>query len=450
MARTMPQNKDAEMSVLGLCFLDNNLIGKILEEVNSDMFYNDANKKIYEAIKKMYENHIALDITTITEELDKSKNLAAVGGIEYLTDVIDSVVTASNIDYYINIIKEKAIIRRLINTATDIITESYNEDENITALLDNAEKSILDVIRSRQTTEFMPIDEVLKNAQSQLEFLSQNKSTISGLETGFYDLDKATSGLHEGEMIVLAARPGMGKTAFALNIATHAAKTTKKAIAIFNLEMSAEQLVNRMISAIGGIEGRKLQNGQLNQNDWKKYNEAVSQLANTNIYIEDNAAITSNDIRAKCRRLATKPEGLGLIIIDYLQLLTTGGKRPESRQQEVSDISRSIKTMAMELKVPVIALAQLSRNAEKRENNEPMLADLRESGSIEQDADIVMFINRKDYYKAKTELGKNENVETDIIIAKHRKGGTGKFTVLFEPTMMNFRNYMVMEKEGEY
>lgn len=450
MARTMPQNKDAEMSVLGLCFLDNNLIGKILEEVNSDMFYNDANKKIYEAIKKMYENHIALDITTITEELDKSKNLAAVGGIEYLTDVIDSVVTASNIDYYINIIKEKAIIRRLINTATDIITESYNEDENITALLDNAEKSILDVIRSRQTTEFMPIGEVLKNAQSQLEFLSQNKSTISGLETGFYDLDKATSGLHEGEMIVLAARPGMGKTAFALNIATHAAKTTKKAIAIFNLEMSAEQLVNRMISAIGGIEGRKLQNGQLNQNDWKKYNEAVSQLANTNIYIEDNAAITSNDIRAKCRRLATKPEGLGLIIIDYLQLLTTGGKRPESRQQEVSDISRSIKTMAMELKVPVIALAQLSRNAEKRENNEPMLADLRESGSIEQDADIVMFINRKDYYKAKTELGKNENVETDIIIAKHRKGGTGKFMVLFEPTMMNFRNYMVMEKEGEY
>ena len=450
MARTMPQNKEAEMSVLGLCFLDNSLIGKILEEVNGDMFYNDANKKIYEAIKKMYENNIALDITTITEELDKSKDLAAVGGIEYLTDVIDSVVTASNIDYYINIIKEKAIIRRLINTATDIITESYNAEENITSLLDNAEKSILEVIRSRQTTEFRPINEILKNAQAQLEFLSQNKSTISGLETGFYDLDKATSGLHEGEMIVLAARPGMGKTAFALNIATHAAKTTKKAIAIFNLEMSAEQLVNRMISAIGGIDGRKLQNGQLNQNDWKKYNEAISQLANTNIYVEDNASITSNDIRAKCRRLATKSEGLGLIIIDYLQLLTTGGKRPESRQQEVSDISRSIKTMAMELKVPVIALAQLSRNAEKRENNEPMLADLRESGSIEQDADIVMFINRKDYYKAKTELGKNENVETDIIIAKHRKGGTGKFTVLFEPTMMNFRNYMVMEKEGEY
>ncbi len=449
MARSMPQNKDAEMSVLGMCFLDSTLISKILEEVNSDMFYNDANKKIYLAIKKMYEQNIALDVTTVAEELDKSKNLSAIGGIEYLTEVIDSVVSASNLDYYINIIKEKAIIRKLINTATDIITDSYNEEDNITSLLDNAEKSILDVIRSRTTSEFIPITDVLKNAQSQLEFLAQNKSVISGLETGFYDLDKATSGLHEGEMIVIAARPGMGKTAFALNIATHAAKTTKKAIAIFNLEMSAEQLVNRMISAVGGIEGRKLQNGQMSQNDWKKYNEAMSQLANTKIYIDDNAGITSNDIRAKCRRLASKPEGLGLIIIDYLQLLTLGGKRPDSRQQEVSDISRSIKTMAMELKVPVIALAQLSRNAEKRENNEPMLADLRESGSIEQDADIVMFINRKDYYKAKTELGKNENVETDIIIAKHRKGGTGKFTVLFEPTMMNFKNYMVMDKEGE-
>ena len=358
--------------------------------------------------------------------------------------------TAANLDYYINIIKEKAIVRNLINTATDIVTEAYEEEDNVTSLLDTAEKNILDVVRSRQTSEFVPISEALRSAQEQLEYLAQNKSTISGLETGFIDLDKATSGLHEGEMIVIAARPGMGKTAFALNIATHAAMTTKKAIAIFNLEMSKEQLVNRMLSALGGIEGKKLQNGQMMQTDWKKYNEAMSQLADTNMYIEDNAGITSSDIRAKCRRLASKPEGLGLVIIDYLQLLTLGGKRPDSRQQEVSDISRSIKTMAMELKVPVIALAQLSRNAEKRENNEPMLADLRESGSIEQDADIVMFINRKDYYKAKEQLGKNDNAETDIIIAKHRKGGTGKFTVLFEPTMMNFKNYISIKEEGEY
>ena len=450
MARKMPQNLEAEMSVLGVAFLDDKLISKIVEEVNEDMFYDDRNKKLFQAIKSLHEQSIAIDVTTISDELDKTKNFSAVGGIEYLTEVIDSVATAANLDYYINIIKEKAIVRNLINTATDIVTEAYEEEDNVTSLLDTAEKNILDVVRSRQTSEFVPISEALRSAQEQLEYLAQNKSTISGLETGFIDLDKATSGLHEGEMIVIAARPGMGKTAFALNIATHAAMTTKKAIAIFNLEMSKEQLVNRMLSALGGIEGKKLQNGQMMQTDWKKYNEAMSQLADTNMYIEDNAGITSSDIRAKCRRLASKPEGLGLVIIDYLQLLTLGGKRPDSRQQEVSDISRSIKTMAMELKVPVIALAQLSRNAEKRENNEPMLADLRESGSIEQDDDIVMFINRKDYYKAKEQLGKNDNAETDIIIAKHRKGGTGKFTVLFEPTMMNFKNYISIKEEGEY
>ena len=450
MARKMPQNLEAEMSVLGVAFLDDKLISKIVEEVNEDMFYDDRNKKLFQAIKSLHEQSIAIDVTTVSNELDKTKNFSAVGGIEYLTEVIDSVATAANLDYYINIIKEKAIVRNLINTATDIVTEAYEEEDNVTSLLDTAEKNILDVVRSRQTSEFVPISEALRSAQEQLEYLAQNKSTISGLETGFIDLDKATSGLHEGEMIVIAARPGMGKTAFALNIATHAAMTTKKAIAIFNLEMSKEQLVNRMLSALGGIEGKKLQNGQMMQTDWKKYNEAMSQLADTNMYIEDNAGITSSDIRAKCRRLASKPEGLGLVIIDYLQLLTLGGKRPDSRQQEVSDISRSIKTMAMELKVPVIALAQLSRNAEKRENNEPMLADLRESGSIEQDADIVMFINRKDYYKAKEQLGKNDYAETDIIIAKHRKGGTGKFTVLFEPTMMNFKNYISIKEEGEY
>ena len=450
MARKLPQNLEAEMSVLGVAFLDDKLISKIVEEVNEDMFYDDRNKKLFQAIKSLHEQSIAIDVTTVSDELDKTKNFSAVGGIEYLTEVIDSVATAANLDYYINIIKEKAIVRNLINTATDIVTEAYEEEDNVTSLLDTAEKNILDVVRSRQTSEFVPISEALRSAQEQLEYLAQNKSTISGLETGFIDLDKATSGLHEGEMIVIAARPGMGKTAFALNIATHAAMTTKKAIAIFNLEMSKEQLVNRMLSALGGIEGKKLQNGQMMQTDWKKYNEAMSQLADTNMYIEDNAGITSSDIRAKCRRLASKPEGLGLVIIDYLQLLTLGGKRPDSRQQEVSDISRSIKTMAMELKVPVIALAQLSRNAEKRENNEPMLADLRESGSIEQDADIVMFINRKDYYKAKEQLGKNDNAETDIIIAKHRKGGTGKFTVLFEPTMMNFKNYISIKEEGEY
>jgi replicative DNA helicase len=447
--RKMPQNLEAEMSVLGVAFLDKSALSKICEELSSDMFYSDANKKIFEAIKALYDNKAPIDVTTITEELDKKKNLSAIGGLEYLSDVIDSVATASNLEYYMQIVKEKAIVRHLIDTATGIVTDAYEDSDNVVGLLDNAEKNILNVVRARQTTEFVPISEVLRRAQEQLEYLSQNKSAISGIETGFYDLDKATSGFHEGELIIIAARPGMGKTAFALNIATHAASVTKKAIAVFNLEMTSEQVVNRMISAVGGIEGYKLQSGQMQQNDWKRYNEAMSQLAETNIYIEDNTGINSSDIRAKCRRLAQSEKGLGLVVIDYLQLVTVGGKRPDSRQQEVQEISRSLKTMALELKVPVIALAQLSRNVEKRDNNEPMLADLRESGSIEQDADIVMFINRKDYYKAKGELGHDTNSPTDIIIAKHRKGGVGRFELLFEPSMMNFKNYVATDKESE-
>lgn len=448
--RKMPQNLEAEMAVLGVAFLDDkNALSKICEELTPDMFYSDQNKKLFEALKSMYENKVPVDITTITEELDKKKNLAAIGGLEYISEVIDAVATASNLDYYINIVKEKAIVRNLIDTATDIVTSAYDDSDNVTGILDNAEREILNVVRSRSTSEFSTISDVLVRAREQLNFLAQNKSTISGITTGFKTLDRATSGFHEGELIIIAARPGMGKTAFALNIAASAAtsKESNKAVAIFNLEMTAEQLVNRMISAKGGIEGRKLQNGQLQSSDWNRYNEAVSILSNTNIYIEDNASITVNDIRAKCRRLAQSPEGLGLVVIDYLQLVTLGGKRPDSRQQEVQEISRSLKLMALELKVPVIALAQLSRSAEKRDKSEPMLADLRESGSIEQDADIVMFINREDYYKAKGEIDKDSNSETDIIIAKHRKGGVGKFKLMFQPKIMNFVE--IVDKESE-
>ena len=449
MARSMPQNIEAEMSILGVAFIDKNSLNKICEDIYPDMFYSDANRKIFEAIKSLYENRIPIDATTITEELDKKKNLSAVGGLEYISEIIDTVATASNLDYYINIVKEKAVMRNLIDTASNIITSAYDDTDDVVGVLDNAEKNILNVVRSRKTSEFRSISEIIRSAQEQLEFISQNKSALSGLETGFYSLDKATSGLHEGELIIIGARPGMGKTAFALNIATHAAKTTKKAIAIFNLEMTAEQLVNRMISSIGGIDSRKLSNGQMQQNDWKHYNEAISELAENNIYIEDNTGINSSDIRAKCRRLAQSEQGLGLVVIDYLQLVTVGGKRPDSRQQEVQEISRALKTMALELKVPVIALAQLTRNVERRDNNEPMLADLRESGSIEQDADIVMFVNRKDYYKTKGQLGSDTNSVTDIIIAKHRKGGVGRFQLLFEPTIMNFKNYIASE-DSEY
>ena len=448
-SRKMPQNLEAEMSVLGVCFLNKNALIKVCDEITEDMFYSDANKKLFEAIKTCNDNRIPVDITTVKEELDKKKNLSAVGGIDYISDVIDSVATAANLDYYIKIVKDKAVLRNLITTAETIATNAYEDDEEVTSLLDTAEQKILNVVKERQTSDFIHIRDAITRAQEQLEILSKNKSEITGLPTGFIDLDKATAGLHPGEMIVIAARPGMGKTALALNIATYAAQHTKKAIAIFNLEMPAEQLVNRMRSAVGQVDSYKIQTGQLNHEDWKRINEANSQLAETNIQIVDDAGITAAEIKAKCRNLANKEEGLGLIIIDYLQLVTSGGKRPDSRQQEVSEISRSIKTMAMELKVPVIALAQLSRSAEKRENNQPMLADLRESGSIEQDADLVLFIHRNDYYKAKEEINQQKNVVADIIVAKHRKGSTGKFQLLFELNMSNFRNYLERESSDE-
>ncbi len=444
--RKMPQNLDAEMSVLGAAFLSREALARVCEEMDAEMFYSEANQKLFKAIKNLYIEHTPLDITTLKEELDKQKDLANIGGIEYISEVIDSVATTANLEYYMKIVKEKSVVRNLINTATEIVTNSYEEKEDVTVLLDEAEKKILNVVRDRESSEFVPIKDVLKRAHELLEERTKNKNEVTGIPSGFYKLDKAIFGFHEGELIIIAARPGMGKTAFALNIATNAAMKTNKAIALFNLEMPAESLVDRMLSALGGIDSSKIQNGMMGPNDWKRYNEAKSQLENTNIYIEDNATITAAEIRAKCRRLAQKKEGLGLVIIDYLQLVTSGGHRPDSRQQEVSEISRSLKTMAMELKVPVIALAQLSRNAEKREKNEPMLADLRESGSIEQDADLVLFINRSDYYQNKGEIDTQDNVIADIIIAKHRKGSTGKFKLLFELKKTNFRNYIEAEE----
>jgi len=439
-ARALPNDLEAEMSVLGVAFLNQDALEKISDEVTEEMFYSDKNRTIFNAIVSLYKNNSPVDLTTVKAELDKKKALNEIGGIPYLMEVIDSVVTAANLEYYIKILKDHAVRRNLINTATDIVTNAY-QDENINGLLDDAERNILSVVRVRQTSEFVPIHEVLRRAQERLEELAKNKSDITGIRTGFYDLDKATAGLHGGELIILAARPGMGKTAFALNIATNAAFSTDKAIAIFNLEMSAEMLVNRMIASVGGIDSYKLNTGKLEHNDWKRYNEAMSKLANTNIFIEDNASITAPEIKAKCRRLASQPKGLGLVVIDYLQLVTTGSNRIESRQVEVSEISRSLKTMALELDVPVIALAQLSRSVDKRENKEPALVDLRESGSLEQDADLVLFLNRKDYYEAKTEK-KETIVPIDVIIAKHRKGSTGLYRLLFELNMSNFKNYL--------
>lgn len=439
MARRMPQNLEAEMSVLGVAFINNNEVSKITEELTVDMFFDERNRCIFNAIKNLHEAKTPIDITTLKNELDKDKKLSAVG-LDYLTEVIDSVVSSANLEFYIKIVKDFAIRRNLIDTANEIITDTY-EGEDVNRLLDSAEKNILNVVKSRSAGDFVPIGEILRRAQAKLEELAKNKRSITGLETGLPDFDKISTGLQAGEMIILAARPGMGKTAFALNIATYAAMHTEKAVAIFNLEMSAEMLINRMISSVGQIDGYKLQTGQMQEKDWKRYNEALSQLADTNIFIEDNAGVTSGEIRAKCRRLANSEKGLGLVVIDYLQLVSTGSRRVESRQVEVSEISRSLKTMALELGVPVIALSQLSRSAEKRESNQPMLADLRESGSLEQDADMVLFINRKDYYDKAKDFNQ-KIVPAELIIAKHRKGGLGTVNLQFELNTGSFKSQL--------
>ena len=439
MARIMPFNLEAEMSVLGVAFLNNNEVSKIVEEVTVDMFFDERNRYLFNAIKSLHDSKTPIDTTTLRNELDKDKKFNAVG-LDYITEVVDSVVTSANLDFYIKIIKDYAVRRNLIETANDIITTSYDE-EDVNRLLDNAEKNILNVVRARSVGDFVPISEILRRAQAKLEELAKNKRSITGIETGFPDFDKITTGFQGGEMIILAARPGMGKTALALNMAAYAALHTKKAVAIFNLEMSAEMLINRMISSIGQIDAYKLQTGNMQEKDWKRYNEALSQLADTNIYIEDNAGVTAQEIRAKCRRLASSEQGLGLVVIDYLQLVSSGSRRVESRQVEVSEISRSLKTMALELGVPVIALSQLSRSAEKRESNQPMLADLRESGSLEQDADMVLFINRKDYYEKAKDFNQ-KIVPAELIIAKHRKGGLGTVNLLFELNMSSFKSQL--------
>lgn len=443
--RRLPQNLEAEMAVLGCSFLTNYALDKVCEELDSDMFISEPNRRIFDAIKSLHQSKIPLDSATVKNEIEKKGSINLIGGIEYLSEVIDSVITAANVDYYIDIVREKALRRKLIDVTNTITSSAYDEEENTNDLIDDAERKIFSVTKARKAGEFKTIGEVMRSTQQELERLAKNQNEITGIPSGFYDLDKLTSGFHPNELIILAARPAMGKTAFGLNLAVNAAQKTDKAVAIFNMEMSAEQLALRMIAAAGGIEQNKLKTGRLEHNDWKKVNEAMSELGDTNLYIEDSSGMTISEIRAKCRRLATQEKGLGLVVIDYLQLITGSAKYEGNRQQEVSEISRSLKTMAMELKIPVIALAQLSRSVELRENKRPIMSDLRESGSIEQDADIVAFLYRDDYYNKPA--GDSSNVSiTELIIGKHRNGGTGTIELLFERDMSNFRNYIKKEE----
>lgn len=437
--RTMPNNPEAEESVLGACFLSKPALQKAGENLLPESFYNEKNSKIFSCMLSLMEEKTPIDLTTVTSYLKKKNQLTEVGGVEYLTELLNFVPTASNIDYYIASVDEAAIRRKLIETATDIATEGYKTEETVNDLLNSSEKKFFSIAKHRKSSEFRNIKEVLAKTQSDLERLSESKGEITGLSTGWYDFDRLTTGLHPNEFIIFASRPAMGKTAFALNLVTHVAMGQDKSVALFELEMSAEQLAVRILSSLGQIEGFKLRTGNLMNNDWKRINEAASQLANTNLVIDDTPGITIGEIRAKCRRLASSEKGLGLIVIDYLQLISGGKNYGANRQQEVSDISRSLKTLAMELNVPIIALSQLSRSVESREDKRPMMSDLRESGSIEQDADIVAFLYRDDYYNKEARTEDNNSL-SEVIIGKHRNGPTATIELLFKKNTSTFLN----------
>ena len=443
--RNLPNNIEAEQSVLGACFLSKYALQKAGENLTAESFYDEKNGKIFAAMLNLNEEKTPIDLTTVTSYLKNHNQLTEVGGVEYLTDILNFVPTASNVDYYIQNVEESALLRRLIMTAEEIAEDGYKTDQTVNDILDTSEKKILNIVKNRKSSEFRSIKDVLIKTQSDLERLSESKGEITGLSTGWYDFDKLTTGLHPNEFIIIAARPAMGKTAFALNLATHIAMTQDKSVALFNLEMSAEQLAMRILSSLGQLEGFKLRTGNLMNNDWKRINEAVSQLSTTNLVIDDTPGITIGEIRAKCRRLASSEKGLALVMIDYLQLISGGKNYGTNRQQEVSDISRSLKTLALELGVPVIALSQLSRSVEGREDKRPLMSDLRESGSIEQDADIVAFLYRDDYYNKEARTEDNNSI-SELIIGKHRNGPTATIELLFKKNTSTFLN---LRKERE-
>lgn len=448
--KTVPHDLVAEQSVLGAMFLSKLAIEKATEVLTKTSFYDEKNGIIFQTIVDLNEKKVPIDLTTVTAELNQTKKLNEIGNVEYLTEIINTVPTAANIDYYIKAVEDNYLLRNVIDTSTEIATLAYENEGEVSDVLDQVEQKIVKIIKNRRSGEFQSIQDVLVNVQKNLEVLSESKGKITGIPTGWIELDKMTSGLHENQLIILAARPAMGKTAFALNLATNVAINTDKTVAIFSLEMGAEQLANRIISSLGQIEGQKLTNGNLLNNDWKRITEARSQLSNAKLYISDDAGVTVGDVKSKCRRLATSEEGLDLVIIDHLQLLTMGGNYGNNRQAEMTDISRSLKKMAMELNIPVIALAQLSRGVESREDKRPKMSDLRESGSIEQDADIVALLYRDDYYQSPKDTSQEapDPSISELIIGKHRNGPTGKIDLLFRKNTSSFVNFTSEDRGG--
>ena len=431
--RTLPQSIEAEQSVIGSMIIDRSAIAQAAEGLDEEDFYRDSHKVLFKSIIDMFKKDMAVDLVTVLEHLKASDTLDRAGGVTYVTEITSSVPTTANLASYIKIVQEKSTLRKLIKASTSIIEESYNKQGEVENVLDSAEKRIFDIAEKRTASDFEPLNQVLERGFIEIERLFNNKGEITGVGSGFIDLDAKTSGFQKGDMVLIAARPSMGKTTFALNIAEHAALREGKSVVIFSLEMSKEQLAYKLLCSEANVDMLKLRTGTLDDKDWENIARATGPLSKAKIYIDDTAGVSVMEMRSKCRRLKVE-YGIDLILIDYLQLMS--GSSSESRQQEVSEISRSIKALAKEMECPVIALSQLSRAPEQRADHRPMLSDLRESGSIEQDADLVMFLYRDEYYNKETE---DKNVG-ECIIAKQRNGPVGTVKLAWLGQFSKFGN----------
>jgi replicative DNA helicase len=439
--RSLPQSIEAEQSVIGSMIIDKNSIAKVLEGLEEEDFYRDGHKVIYKSILEMFRNDIAIDLLTLLEYLKSTDMLERAGGVTYVTELSSSVPTTANLSAYIKIVSDKSTLRKLIKSSTTIIEESYNNQSNVEDVVDSAEKKIFNIAEKRTTKDFEPLSDVLERGFAQIEKLFNNRGEITGVGSGFVDLDAKTSGFQSGDMILIAARPSMGKTTFALNIVEHVALREHKSVVVFSLEMSKEQLAYKLLCSEANVDMLKLRTGALEDKDWENIAMAAGPLSKAKIYIDDTAGVTVMEMRSKCRRLKIE-YGIDLIVIDYLQLMS-GGTGSDNRQQEVSEISRSIKALAKEMECPVIALSQLSRAPEQRADHRPMLSDLRESGSIEQDADIVMFLYRDEYYNKETE---DKNIG-ECIMAKQRNGPVGTVRLAWLGQFSKFGNLDVIHRE---
>lgn len=438
--RSMPQNLDAEQSVLGSMLIDKTAIAQAVEVLNAEDFYRDTHKVIFSAIRDLYQKDTPIDMITLLDYLRSTEKLEEAGGITYITEISNSVPTTANISSYIQIVEDKSTLRKLIRTSTEIIEQSYNKQDNVEAVMDLAEKKIFGLSQTKNSSDFEPMNVVLERGFLEIERIFNNKGDTTGVPSGFKDLDDKTSGFQSGDMVLIAARPSMGKTTFVLNLAQHAALRAGKKVAIFSLEMSKEQLAYKLLCAEANVDMLRLRTGNLEDKDWESIARASGPLAAAKIFIDDTAGISVMEMRSKCRRLKIE-HGIDMIIIDYLQLMS--GSNPDNRQQEVSEISRSIKAIAKEMKCPVIALSQLSRAPEQRADHRPMLSDLRESGSIEQDADLVMFLYRDEYYNKETE---EKNV-AECIIAKQRNGPVGTVRLAWLGQFSKFGNLDVVHQQ---